>query len=331
MNEAERIQDNRNRNVLIDNIKGILIILVVLGHLLAIGNSLPGTVFHFIHYLIYIVHMPMFILISGMFSKGKYDFHKFVKGCLIPYITFDVLYTALCAVGGGGDKLDWLILISRNGYWYILCIGIMRLLFTYVKKPAVLLAVSVVGSFALIYVSDTVWRFLSLGRVLLLYPIFYLGTRIRFEKLEQIRKHRIIAVLIGIILIAAECALYYTGSIPSGTHNQPDSVPHLLLKYVYMFVFTTGVFCAMIAIFPKKPVPLITKCGKNSVMIYLLHFFIVKVIVYVANQIKMPANILTFLLFVLLSILISWVLSREFLLTVYNKYTQKIMAVLHLT
>lgn len=57
----------QNRNSEFDVLKGILIILVILGHWLeyGLGNYLNRVVFNYI----YLFHMPLFILISGYFSK----------------------------------------------------------------------------------------------------------------------------------------------------------------------------------------------------------------------------------------------------------------------
>ncbi|WP_394777737.1 acyltransferase family protein, partial [Undibacterium sp.] len=59
---------SQSRNVTIDNIKGVLIFFVVFGHL--IEMHIEGD--HFLHSIwifIYSFHMPMFALVSGMFSK----------------------------------------------------------------------------------------------------------------------------------------------------------------------------------------------------------------------------------------------------------------------
>ena len=58
-----------------DNLKGILIIMVVLGHLteLLLKSGEGGIVYR----LIYAFHMPAFIFISGYFAKS--DFKKIIK------------------------------------------------------------------------------------------------------------------------------------------------------------------------------------------------------------------------------------------------------------
>lgn len=58
-----------NRGLAIDNLKGFLIFLVVLGHLLELGfvNSDAGNV---LDRVIYSSHMPAFVFTMGMFAKN---------------------------------------------------------------------------------------------------------------------------------------------------------------------------------------------------------------------------------------------------------------------
>ena len=58
------------RNYHIDNIKGILIILVVCGHLISTLQDTNSTFAIGIRTLIYFFHMPGFIFMSGYLAKG---------------------------------------------------------------------------------------------------------------------------------------------------------------------------------------------------------------------------------------------------------------------
>ena len=58
------------RDSYFDNLKGILILLVVIGHfILPMDKTRPVWS---IFYIIYLFHMPMFAMVSGYFSKGMY-------------------------------------------------------------------------------------------------------------------------------------------------------------------------------------------------------------------------------------------------------------------
>ena len=71
---------------LIDNIKILLIFLVVFNHIIAFQLVKEDEVVRFIWYGITIFHMPAFIFVSGYLSKKPQDVLKNVKNLLIPYI-----------------------------------------------------------------------------------------------------------------------------------------------------------------------------------------------------------------------------------------------------
>ena len=86
------------RNIYIDFVKGIAIVLVVLGHCIQYGS---GHVYLFeeeffnnsLYKLIYSFHMPLFILISGFlfaYSCEKYNIKGFIwnrlKGLCVPIL-----------------------------------------------------------------------------------------------------------------------------------------------------------------------------------------------------------------------------------------------------
>lgn len=75
-----------------DNLKGILILLVVLGHLL---EKLPGGRDSAVYKMIYLFHMPLFVFCSGFlasFSPGK-----IIRRLLLPYLIFQ----AVGCIGNG--------------------------------------------------------------------------------------------------------------------------------------------------------------------------------------------------------------------------------------
>ena len=319
------------RDLLFDNLKGVLIILVVLGHLLAGDGNEHMNVFGITHYFIYAVHMPMFILISGYFSKSEYTWRKFLKTCIIPYIIFNLLYTLFTVVLGGADG-SFNILIAQNGYWYILCIGIMRMLYVLIKRIYILIPVSVLISVPLVFVSEDIWRFLSLGRVFLLMPIFLIGIKLSNKEIDFVRTKKLLFAGIGVLCLAGEFLLLYFNVVNThwATHNQPDSIVNLLLKYGYMLIFTLGCFGALVSLIPRFNIPVITQCGRNSVTVYLIHFFVVKVVLWGIKKVHLNWNIPLFAGLVVLSVIIAYLLSLDVITGLYRKIMNAICRFLHI-
>ena len=106
MNIEEVRQDIVLERSYINALKGLLIILVVIGHFgQTISNLLPGRIGDITHgvvLFIYIFHMPLFMFVSGYLSKNlERRREKAFSELLIPYIVFQIFV--------GGYILYWLI------------------------------------------------------------------------------------------------------------------------------------------------------------------------------------------------------------------------------
>ena len=88
----------KTRDYYFDNLKFILIFLVVLGHYC--GSYLESWLMLGIYNFIYSFHMPLFIFISGYFSRNiAYQRIKDINNLLIPYF-----YIQLYLPGKGGFR-----------------------------------------------------------------------------------------------------------------------------------------------------------------------------------------------------------------------------------
>ena len=76
-----------SRNYRFDNIKFILITLVVFGHFLELIN---GQVTDNLYRIIYLFHIPAFIFITGYFAK--FNPAKIIRTLILPYVISQLLY-----------------------------------------------------------------------------------------------------------------------------------------------------------------------------------------------------------------------------------------------
>lgn len=106
--------NNNQRNVYIDVMKGLLIILVVIGHLPYFDYDSRTLV------LIYSFHMPAFLIIGGMLShiksytKLSTILYKRIKGTLIPYFLFSLI-TFLIVPVGSSERLMTSVIAALKG------------------------------------------------------------------------------------------------------------------------------------------------------------------------------------------------------------------------
>ena len=93
---------------LVDNIKVLLIFLVVFNHLIAFQLVKVDVVVRYVWYAITIFHMPAFVFMSGYLSKKPQDVLRNVKNLLIPYIL--------------GYSLTWYAYnLARQDVWIMSC------------------------------------------------------------------------------------------------------------------------------------------------------------------------------------------------------------------
>ncbi len=154
------------------NLKLFLLYLVVYGHWIetSIGSSQAALVQY---RLIYLIHMPLFAYLSGLFLCNKDDCLKQIKRLLPLYF---ILQTVISVFGGGSVELltPWWTL------WYLLSyclwVGVGWLLFPIAKGKGklLILAVSVVIGILAGYIP---WldRTLSGSRTVAFFPHFWVG------------------------------------------------------------------------------------------------------------------------------------------------------------
>lgn len=138
--------EQTKRNKQIDMYKGLLILLMLLGH------SVVDQTFR---YMVYSFHMPAFIFISGYFYKPSqrpliHQFAKLTKNFLIPYLIFSILYILLHYPE---QSLDYMIgnltmgmSFSKNiltefqsvgPIYFVLLLFLVRILFIIINKITV--------------------------------------------------------------------------------------------------------------------------------------------------------------------------------------------------
>lgn len=173
----------------IDVIKGIAIILVLLGHSILVFpvNLTKITWCGYLHYLVSSVHMALFFCVSGFCYRcvkyGEFMLKK-VKRLLVPYFVFAAL-SILCNVlfasfiNTGVDLKTGLIdaLLYGSEYWFIYTLFLIFLtfpLFEKILKNNVAIIVSLVILFA-IKLIPSVPEIFNLDRLAKYYFFFTLG------------------------------------------------------------------------------------------------------------------------------------------------------------
>ena len=129
-----------NNRHFIDNIKVVLIFLVVFGHLIERYIESSNTLM-VIYMFIYIFHMPLFIYTSGFLSKNlNKDKKVFFKNLLIPYILLNIVWYTLVYIYTGQVKLP--ILYPGWTLWFLLSLFFWRIAIKYIVQIKYILPIS---------------------------------------------------------------------------------------------------------------------------------------------------------------------------------------------
>lgn len=132
----------------IDYLKGVMIILVVMFHLVAMDMAYPT-----VRMAVYTFHVPVFLIISGYLTninKNPKDYGKSLLRLIVPYIVFETVYMLLLHSLGEGvnatlsmdaltlqDIAIRLLVYPIGAYWYlqvlIVCGIIYYIVFHFLK------------------------------------------------------------------------------------------------------------------------------------------------------------------------------------------------------
>lgn len=272
----------RERSTWLDNAKGLLILLVVWGHL--IEQAVPSNpVVAGVYGAIYLFHMPAFILISGMVSSATLDrpaLAQIGRSLLFPLIVFQALYW---------PALQWLrpasnpdLLTPQWILWFLLSLAIWRLLlpvFVQLRFPilaATMLAVA--AGFV-----DSIGHTLSLSRSFVFFPLFLVGhlygPRIRTLASGHGPAGAALLVLLcgttAYLVMNGASILPLYGAMPYA-HIGPD-IAWLAAVRLVLIIAGVAAALAFLTLVPTQD-SLLTWLGRRSLPVFLLHGFAVLLI-----------------------------------------------------
>ena len=176
MNNSESLTPNKisslkNRISLWDNIKFLLIVLVVIGHFAdALIND--SNAFKSLYVFIYAFHMPLFIFISGLFFKPK----DVTSKCLM-YISigFALKITNFLVKYFLGLNPSFSILSDGGIPWFMFAIAIFTLLAYILRKhnKTYILFFSILLACFAGYDKE-IGDFLYLSRIIIFFPFLFI-------------------------------------------------------------------------------------------------------------------------------------------------------------
>ncbi|TGE37560.1 hypothetical protein E4K67_12530 [Desulfosporosinus fructosivorans] len=271
----------KERDSYFDNLKFLLIALVVIGHTIEPMTS-SGTI-QFLYILIYLFHMPLFSFVTGYFSK-RYSPTKLLQNVAIPYIVFQLLYFLFTRYVLGNIFITLSFFTPYWIMWYLLSLLMWQLvvpMFQFRYSIIVAILIGILAGY-----DNSVSYFFSLSRTIYFFPFFLIGYKFNkdwFFNLMPIKPRTIISIL-GLI------------GVSIGVYNLSDNIDLRLLYGSYSYtsmnltIWYAGVYrlllyaiTTIISIFILYIVPsrttFFTVFGSKTLNVYLLHGFLIKLMV----------------------------------------------------
>ncbi|MFF5258656.1 acyltransferase family protein [Actinomadura viridis] len=273
----------KERDPFFDNAKFLAILLVVIGHSLAYRLNVPMA--KGLYMFIYMFHMPMFIVVTGYFSRnwtfagGKA--RKLITNVGVPYVVFEIAYSLYDWLVGR-NELEVSLLDPYFLTWFLCALFFWRLstpVWQQIRWP---LAVALIFSL-LSYMSDLGNTF-NIHRVIGLLPFYVLGLLLKPEHFELLKRPA--ARVLGALTLAAGLGVAYltmdrmnrSWIYWKDPHQElgVDNITGTLMRLA-MFACATVLVAAFLAVVPGRRT-WFTKLGTTTLYAYLLHGFVTRLL-----------------------------------------------------
>jgi len=268
---------NDKRYFLFDNMRAVLIILVVWGHLLT-SLIFRNDVIKTIYYFIFFFHMPAMVFISGFFSKNTEKARdRAFKTILMPYLILNVCNYIFKMLILKEDYFGFRFFRPLWGLWYLLALFLWKFFLKDLIRIRFILPLSfLVG--ILSGFSKEFSTYMALGRVVCFLPFFLLGYYLKKEHIDKIKRIPRIAgfaVFIGSGVLSAVLAknkmfgvedLYLRSPYP-----EDADIEHMIIRVLVYVVALIMIFALINLTGSQKN--FLTNIGQNTMTVYVLHLF----------------------------------------------------------
>lgn len=267
------------RDVGMDAIKGVLIVLVVLGHLIEPSID-AAPAFRSVWAAIYTFHMPLFVLVSGIFAKDvltRRDCDGLIQRVLLPLAVFQAAY--LAAVYVGKHEVPHSILQPHWILWFLLSLACWRVALPMLAPVRGIVVLTVLVSVLAGYVEDIGYTF-SLSRTLYFLPFFLAGHLYGNRAIHWAREHvaaSLALLLVPLALVEFAAAHGLSHSLLYGSMGYALTGPHIIAPGLERALIVVLSFSACIGFagLAARPIAAAAYLGERSLTVFVLHGFVV--------------------------------------------------------
>lgn len=274
--------NNKVRDNYFDNLRGFLIICVI------VGNSLeyisPSTVNpHYLILFLYMFHMPLFTFISGYFCKKstRNTVEKVIDTTKI-YLFAQTFYFIFNRYILDRKSIQFQLLYPSWTLWYLMALIVWYIISDYTKNYKLAFILSVAASL-IVGFDESIGTYASVSRIFFFMPFFIAGMAFNKEAfIEKYKKYSIhllmltCVILIILFKIREFTDVEYFFEYSNYTFFSASALyPFILRLFHYIGGF---IICGFfLIIFTDKKTPF-TWLGKNSLVLYISHAAVIQLL-----------------------------------------------------
>lgn len=305
----------KKRDNYFDNLRGFLIICVIIGNSLEYSYPHP-TKIHYLILFLYLFHMPLFTFISGYFcKKSKRTTQEKVVDTIKIYLFAQIFYYLFNKIIMNKIE-DFQLLKPSWTLWYLLSLIFWYIIQDYIHDYKRAFIISIIISLVLGF-DETISTYASSSRILFFLPFFIAG--LTFDKgkfLEKYKKYSIIILILALIVLGIlyiiedriyiELFFEYTNY---RFYTSSATLPFLARIFHYIGAFIIGGF--ILLVFPSRKL-FLCWIGKNSLILYISHGAIIQLLTIkpILKYENLIQSIFSEILILLITMLVTYIYTK---------------------
>jgi fucose 4-O-acetylase-like acetyltransferase len=275
----------RVRDPHIDNVRALLLALVVVGH--TVGQFVDAASGASTLYTwIYLFHMPAFVLLCGVLStRPELDAARsaaMLRTLVLPFVVLQVVFTAWFRFLG--NPLPWTVeglLEPVYHLWFLAALFLWKALAPFVARirlPVVLAIGASLGAGTVATFGDA----LAVNRVVALLPFFVIGMVLGSRALALPRTRLVRGAAAAVLVVSVPAAGVFHDEFGRSwlfwrsTYRalEVTAVEGMTIRML-MIVWALAMTAALIVLVPRRRMPFAV-WGERSMYPYVLHAFVVQ-------------------------------------------------------
>jgi len=267
---------NKNKNVLrinfVDQLKGLAILLVVMGHIYIYKITDKPLITG----IIYTFHMPLFMILAGyvstksiensIHSKISFIKRKF-RTLMVPYLSFSIIYGLIMAGPHSIITMEY-----KAPFWFLLILFILHLVKLIINKyidKNLIFAGYIVCSIGALYLLAILFPTVSTISRLWYYLIwFYIGYIIRkYKWMDNVVRNNPIVMIAALLIYLIISLIVYLNTSNIFNSDLRNLFTGISASVVLIYLFNLSI---KFSIGIKK---ILSYLGKKSLDIYVIHYF----------------------------------------------------------